>query len=60
MARRTVRVEALALMARVATLGQQSPASSAASASAISTSLGVDGTHCRQAQFMAAILMASA
>ena len=56
MTRRTVRVDTLHLAATVATLGQQTPLSSAASANAISTSLGTGLSCWRQAQFIAAML----
>jgi hypothetical protein len=56
MTRRTVRVETLHLAATVATLGQHTPTSSAASANAINTSFGTGLSAWCQAQFMAAIL----
>lgn len=58
MTRWTVRGETVHFCASVGTLGQQTPRSSAVSASAIKMSLGVGDSSCFQAQFMAAMLTA--
>jgi hypothetical protein len=51
-----VRVDTEHFFASVETLGQQTPWSSAESASAISTSLSVGVSVCRHAQFIATML----
>jgi hypothetical protein len=51
-----VRVDTEHFLASVETLGQQTPWSSAASASAINTSLSVGVSACRHAQFIATML----